>query len=137
MPDGCTMSMMAMPGHSWPGAATFLGMWIAMMVPMMLPSLIPMLLRYRHAVCAPARSPVTLLTALVGAAYFFVWTAFGAAAYFVGVAMARVDVHQLPIAAAAIVLTAGVVQFTEWKARHLECCREMPGRGRQLPADAR
>jgi predicted metal-binding membrane protein len=31
---------------------------------------------------------------------------------------------------------AGSFQFTAWKARHLACCRESPGRGRTLPADA-
>ena len=29
---------------------------------------------------------------------------------------------------------AGVLQFTAWKARHLTCCLEAPGRGRTLPA---
>ena len=28
------------------------------------------------------------------------------------------------------------LQFTAWKAHHLACCREAPGRGRTLPADA-
>jgi predicted metal-binding membrane protein len=137
MPDGCTMSMMASPGPTWPGIAAFLGMWIAMMVPMMLPSLIPMLLRYRHAVSGARGMRLTLLTALVGVAYFLVWTACGAAAYVAGVAVAGMEMPHLPLAAAVIVLVAGVVQFTGWKARHLECCREAPGPGRQLPADAR
>jgi len=29
-----------------------------------------------------------------------------------------------------------VLQFTAWKAHHLACCREAPGHGRSLPADA-
>jgi len=33
-------------------------------------------------------------------------------------------------------LIAGALQLTAWKARHLACCREAPGRGRTLPADA-
>jgi hypothetical protein len=28
------------------------------------------------------------------------------------------------------------LRLTAWKARHLACCREAPGRGRTLPADA-
>jgi predicted metal-binding membrane protein len=32
----------------------------------------------------------------------------------------------VPIATAVIVLLAGVLQFTAWRAHHLACCREMP-----------
>ncbi len=42
----------------------------------------------------------------------------------------------VPFAAAAVVLIAGALQFTPWKACHLACCREMPDRGSLLPADA-
>ena len=42
----------------------------------------------------------------------------------------------VPIAAGAVVLIAGALQFSAWKARHLACCREAPGRGRSLQADA-
>jgi predicted metal-binding membrane protein len=42
----------------------------------------------------------------------------------------------VPIAVGGVVLTAGSLQFTAFKARHLACCREVPGRGRTLPADA-
>jgi predicted metal-binding membrane protein len=35
-----------------------------------------------------------------------------------------------------VVLIAGALQFTAWKAHHLACCREAPGRGRTLQADA-
>jgi predicted metal-binding membrane protein len=41
----------------------------------------------------------------------------------------------VPIVVGAVVLIAGALQFTAWKARHLACCREAPGRGRTLPAD--
>ena len=34
------------------------------------------------------------------------------------------------------VLIAGSLQLTVWKARHLSCRREAPGRGRTLPVDA-
>ena len=40
------------------------------------------------------------------------------------------------IATAVVVLIAGALQFTAWKARQLACCREVPGHGRTLPADA-
>jgi predicted metal-binding membrane protein len=82
------------------------------------------------------------LTALVGVGYFFVWTVFGMAAFPMGVALAAVEMQQpalasaVPIAVGVVVLIAGSLQLTAWKARHLACCREAPGRGRTLPADA-
>ena len=145
MPGGWTMSMawMRMPGQTWPGAAAaFLGMWVVMMVAMMLPSLVPMLRRYRTAVGETAETRLGRRTALVGLGYFFVWTLFGTAAFPLGVALAGIEMRQpavaraVPIAAGVVVLIAGALQITSWKARHLACCRELPGRGRMLPADA-
>jgi predicted metal-binding membrane protein len=145
MPGGWTMTMtwMRMPGQTWPGAAlSFLAMWVVMMVAMMLPSLIPMLCRYREAVGRTGRGRLGLLTALVGAAYFFVWTVIGAAAYPIGVALTAMEMEQaavsraVPFAVCATVLIAGALQFTAWKAHHLACCRETPDRSRGLPADA-
>jgi predicted metal-binding membrane protein len=49
-------------------------MWVVMMVAMMLPSLVPMLWRYREAVASAGEARLSLLTALVGVAYCFVWT---------------------------------------------------------------
>jgi predicted metal-binding membrane protein len=149
MPGGWTMSMawMRMPGQSWPGAAaSFLGMWIVMMVAMMLPSIVPMLWRYRQIVgLAVGRTDdarLGRLTAMVGVGYFFVWTVIGLAAFPLGVALAAVEMQlpalarAVPIAVGAVVLIAGGLQFTAWKARQLACCREAPARGRTLPADA-
>jgi predicted metal-binding membrane protein len=145
MPGGWTMSMawMRMPGQTWIGAAaSFLGMWVVMMVAMMLPSLVPMLSRYRQAVGKPVEARLGRLTAIVGAGYFFVWTVFGMAAFPLGVTLAAVEMQQpalaraVPIAVGVVILYAGFLQFTAWKARHLACCREAPGRGRMLPADA-
>jgi len=145
MPGGWTMSMawMRMPGQTWPGVATsFLGMWVVMMAAMMLPSLIPMLSRYRQAIGGAGEARLGRLTALVGAAYFVVWTAFGTAAFLLGVALAAVEMQLpalarvVPTAVGVVVVIAGALQFTAWKARQLACCREAPGRGRGLPADA-
>jgi predicted metal-binding membrane protein len=134
-----SMAWMRMPGQTWPGAAaTFLGMWVVMMMAMMLPSLAPMLWRYRQAVGRTTGRQ----TALVGVGYFFVWTVFGMAAFPLGVALATIEMQQpalaraVPIAVGVVVLIAGALQFTAWKAHHLACCRESPGRGRTLPADA-
>jgi predicted metal-binding membrane protein len=161
MPGGWTMSMtwMRMPGQSWPGAAaSFVGMWSVMMVAMMLPSLVPMLMRYRAAVVGNDGTGDTRLglrlgrlTALVGVAYFFIWTLLGVAVYPLGMMLAEIEMRHsavsraVPIAAGAAILTAGLLQFTSWKARYLARCREIPGRdrgdrgdrgGRALSADA-
>jgi predicted metal-binding membrane protein len=145
MPGGWTMSMawMRMPGQTWPGAAaSFLGMWVVMMVAMMLPSLVPMLWRYRRAVGSTGETRLGLLTVLVGVGYFFVWTVLGMAAFPLGVALAAVEMQQpplaraVPIAVGMVVLIAGALQFSTWKARHLACCREAPGCDRTLPAGA-
>jgi predicted metal-binding membrane protein len=148
MPGGWTMSMawMRMPGQSWPGAASaFFAMWLVMMVAMMLPSLVPMLVRYRRLVgLAVGDAGVTRLgdlTALVGTGYFCVWTLLGVAAFPLGVALAALEMRQpavaraVPVAVGAVVLMAGILQLSAWKARQLACCREVPARGR-MPADA-
>lgn len=138
MPGGWTMSMawMRMPGQTWPGAAaSFLGMWVVMMVAMMLPSLLPMLSRYRSAVAPTVGASPGRLTVLAGAAYHMVWAAVGLAVYPLGVALAAAEMRQpalaraVPIMAAIVVIAAGALQFSTWKAHHLNCCRALPARG--------
>jgi len=145
MPGGWTMSMawLRMCGQTWPGvAASFLGMWVVMMVAMMLPSLAPKLWRYRQTVGRTGETRLAWLTVLVGVGYFFVWTVFGVVAFALGAALAAVEMQlpalarAVPIAANVVVLSAGALQFTAWKARHLACCRAAPGCGRTLPTDA-
>src|SRR5437867_8257417 len=145
MPGGWTMSMIwiRIPGQTWPGAAaSFLGMWVVMTAAMMLPSLVPMLWRYRRAVGGPGEARLDLLTAFVAAGYFFVWTLFGMAVFPLGVALAAIEMRQpalaraVPIATAVVILLAGSLQRTTWKARRLAFCREAPARGLTLPADA-
>jgi predicted metal-binding membrane protein len=117
-------------------------MWIVMMVAMMLPSLIPMLRRYREAVARVGDGRLGWLTALVGVGYFIVWTLFGVAAFPIGIALAEIEMQQpalsraVPIAVGVVVLTAGFLQLTRWKARHLDCCRTAPPAGRAFSADA-
>jgi predicted metal-binding membrane protein len=145
MPGGWTMSMawMRMPNVTWLGAAAaFLGMWIVMMVAMMLPSLMAMLQRYRQAVAGVGDTHRGWHTLLVGFGYFFVWTAFGVAAYLIGVSLTGVMMQQLalaravPVAAGVVVLIAGLFQFTRCKARHLACCNEGSGSDCTLAANA-
>ena len=143
MPGGWTMSMawMRMPGQTWlRAAASFLAMWVVMMAAMMLPSLVPMLWRYRQAAATADTAHLGGLTALVGAGYFSIWAVFGLAAFPLGFALAGVAMRlpavarAVPTAVGAVVLIAGLLQFSAWKARQLDCCRETPGRG--VRADA-
>jgi predicted metal-binding membrane protein len=137
MPGGWAMSMMwmRMPGQTWLGAAaSFVGMWVVMMVAMMLPSLTPLLWRYREAMAKAGGAHVGWLTALVGVGYFVVWAVFGVIVFPLGVALAATVMREpaaaraVPIVVGAAVLIAGVLQHTEWKARHLAFCREAPDR---------
>ena len=132
MPGGWMMSMvwMRMPGQSWPGAAaSFLGMWVAMMTSMMLPSLAPLLWRYRREVAMTGETRLARLTALVSLGYFFVWAVLGMAVFALGVALAALEVklpivaRAVPAAAGGVVMIAGALQFTMWKAHQLACCR--------------
>jgi predicted metal-binding membrane protein len=75
----------------------------------------------------------------VGAGYFFVWAVLGMAVFSLGAALAAIAMQQpalaraVPIAAGVVVLIAGALQFSAWKAHHLACCR----RGtRELPHGA-
>jgi predicted metal-binding membrane protein len=130
MAGGWSMSMlwMRMPEQTWAGAgAAFIGMWTAMMIAMMLPSLAPTLWRDVGAETRAGR-----LAALIGAGYFSVWIALGIAVFLLGVVLAAVEMQEpelaraVPIMAGVVVLGAGVLQFTPWKARHLAICRKLP-----------
>jgi predicted metal-binding membrane protein len=132
MPGDWTMSMawMRMPGQSWSAAAvSFLGMWVVMMVAMMLPSLVPMLSRYRRAVCCRGDVRLGWPTAVAGFGYFSVWAGFGVLAFAVGVVLAAMTMQlpglsrAVPMGGAVVVVIAGALQFSAWKARHLACCR--------------
>jgi len=100
-----------------------------------------MLWRYRQAVFRTKETRLGPLTALVSVGYFFVWTLFGLALFPLGVALATFEMElpalarAVPATAAVVVLIAGALQFTSWKAHHLACCREAPGWGGTLSAD--
>jgi predicted metal-binding membrane protein len=145
MPGGWEMSMawMRMPGQSWAEAASsFLAMWIVMMVAMMMPSLVPALWRYRKVVGRTGETRLAWLTTLAGLGYFFVWTVIGVAVFVLGVALAGIEMESpalartVPVAAGVVVLIAGTLQFTTWKAHHLACWRKTPGHDDTLPPNA-
>jgi predicted metal-binding membrane protein len=129
MPGAWTMSMlwMRMPGETWPSVgAAFLGMWTVMMVAMMLPSLVPALWRSVEAASRPGR-----LAALVGAGYLCVWIALGVGVFLLGIVLAALEMQEpelaraVPMMAGIVVLGAGALQFTAWKAHHLALCRQV------------
>jgi predicted metal-binding membrane protein len=145
MPGGWTMSMawMPMPGQTWLGAAaSFVAMWLVMMVAMMLPSLVPALWRYRQTVRSTGETRQSWLTAVMAMGYFFVWTLCGAAIFPLGATLAEIEMQRptlarvVPIAVGVVVVIAGALQFSAWKALHLACCREASRRQRRLPTDA-
>ena len=130
------MTGMSMPQHTWYGAAAgYLGMWMVMMVPMMLPSLVPMLSRYRRSVPGVDGIQLHGLAALVGVGYFVIWAVLGTAAYAVSAGVMAMEMRWesvargLPAVAGVVLLLAGGVQLTPWKARQLSLCREESGRG--------
>jgi len=133
MPGGWSMSMTwsRMCGQTWPrAAASFLGMWIVMMAAMMLPSLAPTLWRYHESALRPGQSRAGHLTACAGAGYFVVWVALGAAVFPPGAALAALAMQwpafarSVPVMTGALVLLAGMLQLSSWKARHLACGRD-------------
>jgi predicted metal-binding membrane protein len=73
-----------------------------------------------------------LLTVLVGTGYFFAWAVLGIAVFPLGVALTSVTMQRpavaraVPIAVGVVVLVAGALQLTAWKAHHLACWRETP-----------
>ncbi|HEX5461647.1 MAG TPA: DUF2182 domain-containing protein [Steroidobacteraceae bacterium] len=150
MPHGGAMSMAWMPmcGQGWGGAAaSFLAMWTVMMAAMMLPSSIPMLWRYGRSAGRTRELPEALPIAFAAVGYILVWILLGAAVYPLGAAITAATMRSSALARAAptatglVVLIAGMLQFTRWKAHQLACCRgdgcrESRGCDRTLPAAA-
>ena len=141
---GMSMTWMRMDGQSWAGAmASFVAMWTVMMVAMMLPSLVPMLTQYRQAIGASRAVRLEVLTVVVAAGYFAVWSALGAAIFPLGAVLAEAQLRlpivarAVPVAAGVVLVLAGAVQLTAWKARHLAFGRVSAGDAHVLPAGVR
>src|SRR4029077_3967725 len=81
------------------------------------------------------------LTTLIAVGYFVVWTALGSAVFAVGTTLAKFEMQWptlasvVPSVAGLIILMAGLLQFTPWKARHLACCREVSRDDSALPVN--
>jgi predicted metal-binding membrane protein len=104
--------------------APFLASWTLMMAAMMLPSAMPMILLHRRGIAGQARMPTELRSVMFVGAYVLVWATFGLGVWLV----TRLTDALLPMGArapavAAILLLAGVYQFTPLKAACLRVCR--------------
>ena len=105
-------------------------MWAAMSVAMMLPSAAPMLRTYADIAQAAAQKGETVRSVwTIASGYLLVWTIFALAAAVVQTALVSADVVptlDTPVAAAwggAILVGAGLYQFTSLKHACLEKCR--------------
>jgi predicted metal-binding membrane protein len=110
--------------HGWAaGAASFVATWTVMMAAMMLPSLAPALRR--------GSRPLVLALG-----YLSPWAALGVAVHLAGAALAAAAVRRpdlapaIPVASGVVVLLAGALQFTAWKAHHLARYRAAADDGR-------
>jgi predicted metal-binding membrane protein len=132
MAGGSWISMIWLPmcEETWLHlAASFVVMWTVMMMAMMLPSLVPILMRYRHAAGVSGEPLIGWHTALMATGYFSAWAMLGAAMFPLGAAVAWMQArslavaHTAPMGAGLVVIAAGALQLTAWKARRLACCR--------------
>jgi predicted metal-binding membrane protein len=142
MRGGWSLSMhwLAMCGRNAPAQlVAWLGMWSTMMVAMMLPAIAPNLWRYRCAAVHAGATHPTALTVCVGVGYLLVWIAMGAMISVTGTALATgllghpVLACAAPLAMGAVLMLAGALQCTAWKARQLTHCRQWPASAGVLP----
>jgi hypothetical protein len=146
MRGGWSLSMhwLAMCGRNAPAQmAAWLGMWSTMMVAMMLPAVAPNLWRYRCAAMHAGATHPTALTVCMGVGYLLVWIAMGAVISVLGTTLATGLLERLtlaraaPLAMGAVLMLAGALQCTAWKARQLTHCRHWPASAGVSPAHFR
>ncbi len=101
-------------GHAAGGV--FVAGWTLMTIAMMLPTTAPLLLMFHRMVDGRPSS-----VALLVAGYLAVWIGFGAVVYCLALFLS--GLIEGAIAGAAILLMAGLFQFTPWKYACLDKCR--------------
>ena len=100
----------------------FLGTWSVMMAAMMLPSATPMILLHRLG--AEGRLRTQLWSAAFVTGYLVVWASVGIVVWGASIAADTIVIpEQRAVAVAAILLLAGVYQFTPLKSTCLRACR--------------
>ena len=119
---------MGMGGIAMMGAALFLITWLVMMVAMMFPSVTPMTLAF--ASVTRARGEGALPTAAFIFGYLMVWTAAGLVPLGVLQALNQIWMTPpswLPRVGGAVIILAGIYQFTPLKDACLRACRSPLG----------
>ena len=102
----------------------FLGAWALMMAAMMLPSAMPMILLHRLGADGTGRMRSELRTSVFVCGYLLVWASIGVGVWLSArIADARFPPDARAFGVAAILLVAGVYQFTPLKATCLRACR--------------
>src|SRR6266536_1118477 len=117
-----------------PGLVTFVGAWAVMMAAMMLPSALPMIVLYRTAARnQAARGNPHLAVWVLVAGYLLVWAAFGAPVYLASHVVEAALASDMALArwapdgVAAVLLAAGLYQFTPLKQVCLRACQSPLG----------
>jgi predicted metal-binding membrane protein len=121
-------SSMGMGGMAMMSAGLFLITWLVMMVAMMFPSVAPITLVF--AAVARARGDGILPAAVFVVGYLVVWTAAGLVPLGVLQAVNQIwmtPLSWLPRAAGAVIIVAGIYQFTPLKDVCLRSCRSPLG----------
>ena len=100
----------------------FLGTWTVMMAAMMLPSATPMILLHRLG--ANGRVRTQLWSAAFVAGYLVVWASVGIVVWGAAIAASAIVMpEERALGVAAILLVAGIYQFTPLKSTCLRACR--------------
>ena len=104
-------------------APVFLAMWITMMVAMMFPTIAPIVLLHRMVI--RRRGGGRAATVAFVAGYLLVWAAVGLVplAGFLAFRNLSADTMSVERACGAVLLAAGLYQFTPWKRACLRACR--------------
>lgn len=103
--------------------AVFMSMWATMMVAMMFPTVAPIVLLHRMVVRRRQRGPLATVVFALG--YLVVWTAIGLLPLLalVGFRHFTHDSGWVARAGGAVLVVAGLYQFTRWKDTCLRACR--------------
>ena len=120
------VSGIAQVGYAMPfdmSTGLFLSMWMAMMVAMMFPTIAPIVLLHRAVL--QRRGEGLLPTGAFVGGYLAIWTIVGIAPLGALIAFRHVahESHWITRAAGAVLVVAGLYQFTAWKAACLKACR--------------
>jgi len=101
-------------------APLFITGWTLMTIAMMLPTSAPLILMFHRM-----KDGSTKAVALLVAGYLSVWIAFGLLVYLLGLRLS--GLVEGTLASAAILLLAGLFQFSKWKYACLDKCRSPMG----------